>query len=171
MWGATARSEGRRSWSLSFNSRTPCGVRRELSRICSTTSAFQFTHPVWGATSRPSKMMSSPCCFNSRTPCGVRLRLHDGVDGGRKVSIHAPRVGCDGATGQTGAKGDVSIHAPRVGCDVASGYYPVSCWFQFTHPVWGVTACLCDRCELQTFQFTHPVWGATRRPRQWRSGR
>ena len=34
----------------SFNSRTPCGVRRDLSRPSSTATRFQFTHPVWGAT-------------------------------------------------------------------------------------------------------------------------
>ncbi len=79
---------------------------------------FQFTHPVWGATDGRKQ--------NDR-------RFY--------VSIHAPRVGCDGMSdggvievkrfqfthpvwGATKTKIlqqrllEVSIHAPRVGCDV-----------------------------------------------------
>ena len=82
---------------------------------------FQSTHPVWGAT------------------CSSRVHLAPGV----RISIHAPRVGCDtsrvppwhfptvfqsthpvwGATYHFFEGGDpvaISIHAPRVGCD-----YPV----------------------------------------------
>ena len=78
---------------------------------------FQFTHPVWGATQG-------------------RNALHQR----QRVSIHAPRVGCDykdegevfpqkrfnsrtpcGVRQNRVAKSDwllrVSIHAPRVGCD------------------------------------------------------
>ena len=56
---------------------------------------FQFTHPVWGATDGRKQ--------NDR-------RFY--------VSIHAPRVGCDGMS-----DGGV-IEVKR---------------FQFTHPVWGAT--------------------------------
>ena len=78
---------------------------------------FQFTHPVWGAT------------------LGVP-----------RIAV-APRV---------------SIHAPRVGCDYVRGAEPQrQCRFQFTHPVWGAT-CLHMGTQAQAgFQFTHPVWGAT----------
>ena len=34
----------------SFNSRTPCGVRRSTGIRNLRNLAFQFTHPVWGAT-------------------------------------------------------------------------------------------------------------------------
>ena len=57
---------------MCFNSRTPCGVRPVRRCWSSFFSWFQFTHPVWGAT---------PLVL----PLVVILR----------VSIHAPRVGCD----------------------------------------------------------------------------
>ena len=57
----------------SFNSRTPCGVRLSWRRCINTHRLFQFTLPVWGATSTPP---------------------HGTAQG--RVSIHAPRVGCDG---------------------------------------------------------------------------
>ena len=86
---------------------------------------FQSTHPVWGATFR-------------MTTTGTDTR----------ISIHAPRVGCDsiaaagyefgkvfqsthpvwGAT-PSDAPGPpgrgISIHAPRVGCDITCEYYHV----------------------------------------------
>ncbi len=78
-----------------FNSRTPCGVRRSerYSSLCT----------LWS--------------FNSRTPCGVRLACGGGVPLLAEVSIHAPRVGCDGAWLVAPMWWRVSIHAPRVGCD------------------------------------------------------
>ncbi len=57
---------------ISFNSRTPCGVRHGIVHcICRIK------------------------CFNSRTPCGVRLGAASGPFKMGIVSIHAPRVGCD----------------------------------------------------------------------------
>ena len=100
-----------------FNSRTPGGVRRFANRQDQATKTFQFTHPGRGAT---------------------RTQPH--IDIEMRVSIHAPREGCDvhtpgdvdalcmfqfthpgrGATRdkvRTGGDGEVSIHAPREGCD------------------------------------------------------
>ena len=101
-----------------------------------------------------------------------------------RVSIHAPRVGCDvtsvglpcglsmfqsthpvwGATRlwrTTGRHQAVSIHAPRVGCD----HLPLICIyfaaFQSTHPVWGATFEVSSARMHDLFQSTHPVWGAT----------
>ena len=80
-----------------------------------STGGFQFTRPAWGATSsRPSP--SPAPCFNSRAPHGARpdeLRLP--ADGG--VSIHAPRMGRDGAQSAPQSAAWVSIHAPRMGRD------------------------------------------------------
>ena len=69
--GATLSVPKASSLILSFNSRTPGGVRPRIS-ISS----------------------SSGLSFNSRTPGGVRLddTVAIGVGG---VSIHAPREGCD----------------------------------------------------------------------------
>ena len=106
--------------STRFNSRTPCGVRLVVGLSTGDHQRlFQFTHPVWGATGSD--------CFDF---AGVR------------VSIHAPRVGCD------------SMREPPFATVKA---------FQFTHPVWGATAdSRTDKQYKQMFQFTHPVWGATR---------
>ena len=56
----------------SFNSRTPGGVRRELTFTSILTSEFQFTHPGRGATSYTQRNEER-----------------------NQVSIHAPREGCD----------------------------------------------------------------------------
>ena len=146
-----------------FNPRTPCGVRPMASRISGDQATFQSTHPVWGAT------QSAPWY-------GVLC----------VISIHAPRVGCDGIPPDVHEHLiGISIHAPRVGCDeISTSVTHASALFQSTHPVWGATAlhqfhpCLgqisihaprvgCDSPVFPTqagnpqFQSTHPVWGAT----------
>ena len=79
---------------------------------------FQFTHPGRGATSLVKKK-----------------KLND-----YKVSIHAPREGCDTANTSLTKLQEVSIHAPREGCDSQGDQ---SCLngtkFQFTHPGRGAT--------------------------------
>ena len=118
VWGATFYLVAQFATAICFNSRTPCGVR----------------HPIFvpGGCSRR--------CFNSRTPCGVRLPNQTVDLSILVVSIHAPRVGCDGRELDVTRPKDVSIHAPRVGCDdVDNLLAKVSPVFQFTHPVWGAT--------------------------------
>ena len=88
------RGHGERSVAR-FNSRTPCGVRREEYEVGVAYLVFQFTHPVRGATARHARL--------------------------------TPRAG-------------VSIHAPRAGCDnkdIATERNKTE--FQFTHPVRGAT--------------------------------
>ena len=80
--------------------------------------AFQSTPPEWGATTNRS--------------AGLLLIA---------VSIHAPRVGSDVHTADSGTIPDyVSIHAPRVGSDpapiVRTLKHPQ---FQSTPPEWGAT--------------------------------
>ena len=94
VWGATILLRPLRICSLSFNSRTPCGVRLTPENFSSAVLKFQFTHPVWGATPALSLLLSH-----------------------LSVSIHAPRVGCDCRITQVYWRCHVSIHAPRVGCD------------------------------------------------------
>ena len=100
-----------------FNSRTPCGVRQMIGILNLRRRAFQFTHPVRGATI-----------------------FHETHQADPRVSIHAPRAGCDEAVKRAGEMDkrfnsrtpcgvrprgyeladqnyDVSIHAPRAGCD------------------------------------------------------
>ena len=58
-----------------------------------------------------------------------------------EISIHAPRVGCDGfKVGKRVVPLRISIHAPRVGCDPGRLAFMSSVVrFQSTHPVWGAT--------------------------------
>ena len=80
--------------SVYFNPRTPRGVRPHIPCSPIPSRGFQSTHPARGAT-------SSPCRFRTA----------------HKISIHAPREGCDlGARGRAYAQA-ISIHAPREGCD------------------------------------------------------
>ena len=79
----------------SFNSRTPCGVRLKAQLAKNPLEWFQFTHPVRGAT--------------------AEVGQHVAV---AHVSIHAPRAGCDCDLALRLFSLYVSIHAPRAGCDV-----------------------------------------------------
>ena len=62
------------------------------------------------------------------------------------ISIHAPRVGSDGAVQWMGVVHPyISIHAPRVGSDASfTPWRNTSERFQSTLPVWGATV------DLQT---------------------
>ena len=104
------------------------------------TCTFQFTHPGRGATPPQVPTNGHATRFNSRTPGGVRQGLADRRHALRRVSIHAPREGCDAdaqvlptrsrrfnsrtpggvrlrRTGKGISFRRVSIHAPREGCD------------------------------------------------------
>ena len=59
-----------------------------------------------------------------------------------KVSIHAPREGCDPFLDIRFIAEHVSIHAPREGCDeIILTVSPMMLLFQFTHPGRGATYC------------------------------
>ena len=78
---------------------------------------FQSTHPVRGATFPRLRAESRWTNFNPRTPCGVRrvYEIHVNIDG--RISIHAPRAGCDQFLLFQLLAVTISIHAPRAGCD------------------------------------------------------
>ena len=116
VWGATQQLFG--SWLIdtSFNSRTPCGVRHSLSCNFYTSWSFnsrtpcgvrpdssvrtwfcwwfQFTHPVWGATStdRPELLTLR---FQFTHAVWGATSANYRRNNTKRVSIHAPRVGCD----------------------------------------------------------------------------
>ena len=140
--------------------------------------------------SMPSFYMNAPDCICSpgRLPLGAfcagrddleREALHDD-----RISIRAPRAGCDDDLMAHAPVADVSIHAPRVGRDLPSTAGSRRCRhfnprtpcgvrlvsnackdahakFQSTRPVWGATTvrALMDAGAL--FQSAHPVRGAT----------
>ena len=126
---------------LCFNPRTPGGVRH----LC-------------------QQEVSLELCFNPRTPGGVRL-FYANVQP-LVVSFNPRTPG--GVRPDTApmplTESKVSIHAPRVGCD-ASANSGCSCIqrFQSTHPGWGATGDGVTTIEgTKWFQSTHPGWGATR---------
>ena len=102
---------------LSFNSRTPGGVRLTLDPTNYVTGWFQFTHPGRGATS---------------------------------------------STGAEGFPPRVSIHAPREGCDIPKMALKLRL-FRFNSRTPGGVRLMILQILLQThmFQFTHPGRGAT----------
>ena len=81
-----------------FNPRTPCGVRPHCSAIALAMPGFQSTHPVRGATIHYQQCVQQ-----------------------RRISIHAPRAGCDPARDTFLVTAAISIHAPRAGCDELRG--------------------------------------------------
>ena len=123
----------------SFNSRTPGGVRRDLT-------------PTSGGPRR----------FNSRTPGGVRLVCSQPLSWPSVFQFTHPGRGATLAKRPTQQIHDVSIHAPREGCDqsgqLAGREFEV---FQFTHPGRGATSSSRPSIVAWQFQFTHPGRGAT----------
>ena len=124
---------------LSFNSRTPGGVRQIAKAKAMVLAQFQFTHPGRGAT-RQEAMTTNDGKFQFTHPGRGATTASDKGWTINYVSIHAPREGCDilrpgrlacihvfqfthpgrGATVEMLAVVDmmtVSIHAPREGCD------------------------------------------------------
>ena len=148
--GATARRAEHPLHRVYFNPRTPCGVRLEASQKLAAEKLFQSTHPVRGATAVAEREVVE-----------------------HRISIHAPRAGCDavGANGRA-RRNAISIHAPRAGCDwlwYESQSQSIEI-FQSTHPVRGATAnmynLVCsyfcnftksDVCLLTLYLFYHAI--------------
>ena len=95
---------------------------------------------MWGATCVRTTVGHCSRYFNPRTPCGVRPAKFVKENLLSKISIHAPRVGCDVQPGD--------------------GFWLIA-EFQSTHPVWGATSAWVRVVTSIRFQSTHPVWGAT----------
>ena len=126
--------------SMSFNSRTPGGVRQAKEESESASALFQFTHPGRGATADAVREDTPYIGFNSRTPGGVRRKsirrsrntsksFNSRTPGGvrLKASTHHSKIplfqfthpgrGATVEVRETGNDAHVSIHAPREGCD------------------------------------------------------
>ena len=122
------------------NPRTPRGVRPRRKGLHWITDRFQSTHPARGATAGSWPTTSPNANFNPRTPRGVRRHRRPGrpcspspfqsthparggtwptddIDEAARISIHAPREGCDMARSGLRRLTWISIHAPREGCD------------------------------------------------------
>ena len=126
---------------VSFNSRTPGGVRLQVKLYLLVKVGF-----------------------NSRTPGGVRLaHSPSDVDALRLFQFTHPGRGATSKSYQDIGNKDVSIHAPREGCDLLSLRISAMIWtFQFTHPGRGATTFYPSYKSFgNKFQFTHPGRGAT----------
>ena len=116
--GATRPDVRGRCYHGHFNPRTPRGVRQRTSTRLSLSRTFQSTHPARGATvsraayeNTPRRFQSTHPArgataglfsafrgasdFNPRTPRGVRQDRRWQLADMRRISIHAPREGCD----------------------------------------------------------------------------
>ena len=145
---------------------------------------FQSTHPVRGATRRTFPLTKKQSHFNPRTPCGVRQRNHQRNSKHKRISIHAPRAGCDLHVMYAGVgHGHFNPRTPcgvrhlvqewfygtthfnpRTPCGVRRRYdavYIDYLQFQSTHPVRGATRPRMSQYRRNLFQSTHPVRGAT----------
>ena len=171
---------------ISFNSRTPGGVRhvvRPTKLVISMVSIhapregcdytklsddrvkrFQFTHPGRGATSVHTLQTSAKRSFNSRTPGGVRPYRTSSLQKKPGVSIHAPREGCDLVPPRFMLSDETFqfTHPGRGATLLSSLVTLLDMQFQFTHPGRGATTCpYTNITDDPEFQFTHPGRGAT----------
>ena len=147
---------------LSFNSRTPGGVRHRRRPHGETGAKFQFTHPGRGATGYHIHTQQQCRRFNSRTPGGVRPSLQAYAVRGNVVSIHAPREGCDrSAEVRIASCLRFNSRTPGGVRLVPDSDYSGVGRFQFTHPGRGATNGVDYRTSSLQFQFTHPGRGAT----------
>ena len=115
--GCDRRSGRRFPCRRNFNPRTPRGVRHRAIGAWQAELEFQSTHPARGAT--PSKIgdrgHNRISIHAPREGCDAQLRPQS--EGHIVISIHAPREGCDLDTSRGCTQGGISIHAPREGCD------------------------------------------------------
>ena len=168
-----------------FNSRTPGGVRQSLPSFVAPSKVFQFTHPGRGATlytpfsTVPEKFQFTHPGRGATVSGLTTIKVY-------RVSIHAPREGCDGCVGKQETKGtmfqfthpgrgatrsnqdlykqyEVSIHAPREGCDSGWSRRSNDAYSFNSRTPGGVRLSTYQPVRLSTsFQFTHPGRGATR---------
>ena len=138
------------------------GATAELAEVGEHFPRFQSTHPVWGATVCSAITVPLLPNFNPRTPCGVRR-----LGCARKIytSHFNPRTPCgvrplDTVCHRSPPK--ISIHAPRVGCDCPGhAHCRASPYFNPRTPCGVRPQSFCPSLHSPVFQSTHPVWGAT----------
>ena len=158
-WGATPIINIVSSTLAGFNPRTPGGVRQLFSSWRTVSLWFQSTHPGWGATTMSWRDESNGrvSIHAPRVGCDAMKKLGFTTI---KVSIHAPRVGCDLIVTETKLFSRVSIHAPRVGCDrIIQTYGMSNAEFQSTHPGWGATDCSLPEFTLSKVSIHAPRVG------------
>ena len=190
VWGATSMAQQILQDEAKFQSTHPVWGATSHPLTGRPVSGFQSTHPVWGAT--PAKAVCGGTIneFQSTHPVWGATRLSNTSFLTYKISIHAPRVGCDTATLAHHMQ-TVANFNPRTPCGVrpAPGWaaHPTPRNFNPRTPC-GVRpsqlpAPPADKPDFNPrtpcgvrlhrddsrdfpliFQSTHPVWGATNAP-------
>ena len=116
------------------------GCDRHFWIFVSSLSMFQFTHPGRGATTGSGDPLPRLPSFNSRTPGGVRQSDHKTYYHDHQFQFTHPGRGATGKDAIDGSFSKVSIHAPREGCDHNRvRILTMRPKFQFTHPGRGAT--------------------------------
>ena len=147
---------------LSFNSRTPGGVRRYDEKQQSVIIDVSIHAPREGCDIALTPSACSLISFNSRTPGGVRPRLSAEYGDALEFQFTHPGRGATALIITFLSIDDVSIHAPREGCDKGQRQgqsTPGS--FNSRTPGGVRLTTLAEEPRSQSFQFTHPGRGAT----------
>ena len=155
------------TWTWCFNSRTPGGVRPIILTVSPMMLLFQFTHPGRGATTSRRGSHTSPPFQFTHPGRGATDKRRQTYDNRRCFNSRTPGgVRPEYKTANDELHG-VSIHAPREGCDYqrASRRRRRVPRFNSRTPG-GVRLSLSSLCLIVlAFQFTHPGRGATDRLR------
>ena len=164
MWGATADLRRCNSGYTDFNPRTPCGVRLPGGGALQVHHLISIHAPRVGCDVDCAVFGGNKLHFNPRTPCGVRQAPSSRIVKSNQFQSTHPVWGATGVRICGCSFVRISIHAPRVGCDpFFQVWVSASIQFQSTHPVWGATRSNPSTASYAVlFQSTHPVWGATR---------
>ena len=93
--GATYCQRSFDRWHPCFNPRTPRGVRRSDDIYQMIINVFQSTHPARGATGTLTKCFKANLPFQSTHPARGATSPRRIQVRHLRVSIHAPRAGCD----------------------------------------------------------------------------
>ena len=144
-----------------FNSRAPCGARRN-SPLCSIAyKLFQLTCPMRGTT-KGETTMNKLNSFQLTCPMRGTTRLHDLPYRNSSISTHVPHAGHDRS--EDFSRGDVRIstHVPHAGHDqrvLLDGDAPSD--FNSRAPCGARPPARQGRQALDGFQLTCPMRGTT----------
>ena len=116
---------GRTLWVELFQFTHPVWGATISLRTCLNVRLFQFTHPVWGATSAMNSSSSVPVFQFTHPVWGATAELRKYI-GDVMFQFTHPVWGATSALGYQEIEGRVSIHAPRVGCDLCCGVCALS---------------------------------------------
>ena len=123
-----------------FNPRIPYGMRPLHEAAKQILGAFQSTHPVWDATYGKGAD-ADILKFQSTHPVWDATAIIVDRHHGRRISIHASRMGCDCST---------------IPCSTMPAYFNPRIPYGMRPPSVPFSPC------GPLFQSTHPVWDATR---------